>query len=526
MTISENAFNSNELSSFALPVCNGYEEDGWFDIHNNTYSGGDTVSDFGTYYLVNKAYTLSSDELVVEDGIIVGCNYDFLRNNIVIPQQADGQIIKGIANASEGVFEGKGIYFLELPATLEFIGNRAFANNILRILDLSPCTELNKIGKYAFYDNNIDSLDLSLCPGITEIGDYSFPYNNIKVLNLDACSSLTSIGYSSFYLNNIRTLDLSDCSALKIIKSESFVENHLSNIIFNGCTSLEVIDVYAFFFNDLTNIDLSSCPKLEVIDYGSFGANFISNLDLSGCTRLRQIGYESFHSNNLSSVDLSSCTSLMYIGWFAFDRNYMSSFTLPTPDYPGFEYWQDFFENPYYAGENVACDKEYRATDVYSGLTFSISDNREAIDSAKVNFNSKEYFSDADGKVTFQNILQGEYTYTVSAEGYEDVSGALVIGIDDVIEYVSMSGYSVPEMQDKGIALYPNPVQNEMFIEIPSQAAGGQLKIINSEGKLVFQQKINSGTMKLRLHQLCPGLYFYSIYKKDSEVVKTGKIKL
>ncbi len=522
MTISENAFSSNELSSFILPVCNGFEEFGWRDIYNNTFNGGDEVSDLATFYCVNTAYTLTSDDLVVEDGMVVACSYDFTRNNIIIPQTVNGQTIKGIANSSAGIFEGKGIYLLELPETIEYIGNRAFANNILRAVDFSNINGLTEIGKYAFYDNNIDSLDFSACPGLTKIRDYSFSKNNLKVLNLQGCTALTNIDYYAFFENKIKSVDFSECTALEAINTFSFCDNLITSLDFSGCTALTIIDHDAFYFNRIKSLDLSACTALKSIGGNSFGSNEIATLDLSGCTSLTRIWSEAFYANKLSSVDLSNCTALVFIGWFAFDNNYMGSFSLPTPGYPGFEYWQDVWENPFNAGETVSVDMEYRAVDVYSGLTFSISHGTEPIDSARVSFYTNEYFSNENGELIFPNILQGEYTYVVSAEGYEDVSGELLIGADDVIEYVNMSGASVHEMEDENIRLYPNPGNDNIYIEIPPQAEGSRIELTDSRGNLIILRQINISPLQLSLPNLNPGIYFYTIYK-DGVVIKKGK---
>jgi len=523
MTIGENAFNENDFSSFVLPLIDGFVADGWCDLYNNTYNAGDSVSDFASFYCVNNAYTFTSDDLEVEDGMIVGCSYDFARNYIRIPQTIGRQTITGIANASVGIFQGKEIYILELPETIEYIGTRAFANNNLRNVDFSNVPNLSEIGKEAFYENNIDTVDFSPCPGLTYIGIMSFQKNNIKALNLDGCGALTIVDHDAFMENKIKNLDLSDCTALTNIGQQAFSDNKLTAVDFSGCTSLTRVGYSAFFFNNITSVDFSNCTNLEVIANGAFYSNFISSLDLSGCTNLTRIEMEAFHTNSLSSVDLSNCTALVIIGWFAFEWNNMSSFTLPTPDYPGFEYWQDVHENPYNAGEIVSVDKEYRAMNVYSPLTFSISHGTEPIDSAMISFYTSEYYTDENGIKSFPKILQGTYSYTISAEGYDDASGELELGVDSLTVYVNMSGNSISEIENDNIHLYPNPGISEIFIEIPPQAEGALLEIFNSHGKIVLQQQINYSPLRLSSANLNPGFYFFTVCNQDAEVLKSGK---
>lgn len=523
MTIGEHAFSENDLSAFELPLIEGFEEEGWRDLYNIIHYAGDTVSNFASFYCVNNAYVLTADDLEVENGIIVGCSYDFARNYIRIPESINGEAITGIKDASVGIFQDKGIYILELSKNLEYIGTRAFAYNILRDVDFGTTPNLIEIGREAFLENFIDTLDLSGCSNLTRIGSSSFKdNNNMKALILEGCSSLKSIGDEAFWDNSIHSLDFSDCSSLTIIEYYAFMINNISSIDFSGCTSLVTIDTDAFFSNNISSVDLSNCTNLKTIGYGSFYGNYISSLNLSGCHALTLIDYEAFHSNSLSSVDLSNCPSLAILGYGAFSSNNMSSFTLPTPNYPGFEYWEDWFGETYNAGEIVTVNMEYRAKEVYSPLTFIISSSNGPVDSAMISFYSREYFCDENGIKSFPKILQGTYSYTVSAEGYEDATGVLELGVDSLTVYVNMSGNSVSEIENENIRLYPNPGVDELFVETPPLAEGARVEIINNNGKVVLQQQINSGFLKLSLPLLNAGVYFYRVYK-DGEVLKSGK---
>ena len=97
-------------------------------------------------------YTLTDDDVDVTGGVIQSCSYDFAITDIIIPDTQNGQAVIGIADAKtvhwidydyiEGVFEGKGITGLVLPSTIQFIGQRAFRTNEMKVLDLDKCQSL------------------------------------------------------------------------------------------------------------------------------------------------------------------------------------------------------------------------------------------------------------------------------------------------------------------------------------------------------------------------------------------------
>ena len=169
--IGNNAFYYNEnLPFIVLPIITANQFNGWKDGNNNSFLGGDKVTDFETYYYADMPYTLTDNDVVVdENGIIQSCSYDFFLKKIIIPEVLDEQSVKGIVDrqSSNGVFYKKGITSLKLPATIESIGTYAFYSNPLIELDLSACSKLSIIKGFAFNYNALTSLDLRSCYEIT-----------------------------------------------------------------------------------------------------------------------------------------------------------------------------------------------------------------------------------------------------------------------------------------------------------------------------------------------------------------------
>ncbi|MCA1745118.1 MAG: leucine-rich repeat domain-containing protein, partial [Bacteroidales bacterium] len=132
---------------------------------------------------------------------------------ITIPNELDGQTIKGIKTLSEnGIFSHKGIYELTLPTTLEEICFSAFAQNNLTSIDLLRCENLHTIDQYAFYSNSITTLVIPST--ITTLGYNSFAYNNLEEVTIALNSQLNLIGSNAFNANT-ENLEVTFPSPLK-----------------------------------------------------------------------------------------------------------------------------------------------------------------------------------------------------------------------------------------------------------------------------------------------------------------------
>jgi uncharacterized repeat protein (TIGR02543 family) len=60
-------------------------------------------------------------------------------------------------------------------------------------------------------------------------------------------------------------------------------------------------------------------------------------------------------------------------------------------------------------------------------VTFNVSDSEGAVQGASVTFNGETKTTDIQGKVTFVGVVFGEKPYTVSKDGYGDVSGSVSV---------------------------------------------------------------------------------------------------
>jgi len=69
-------------------------------------------------------------------------------------------------------------------------------------------------------------------------------------------------------------------------------------------------------------------------------------------------------------------------------------------------------------------------------ITFSVSDSEGAVQGANVTFNSETKTTDSQGKAIFNGVAVGDKQYSVSKDGYGDVSGSIVVDSSKTVNVV------------------------------------------------------------------------------------------
>jgi len=291
----------------------------------------------------------------------------------------------------------------------------------------------------------------------------------------------------------------------------------------SGCSKLEIIDDEAFSANDIKQIDLSDCISLKNIGWQAFLWNgFLTDVNLDGCTSLITIEQWAFSGTSLGSVDLSSCTALVNLGYGAFDETQVSNVVLPTPDYPGFEYWEDTDGNIFYAGDTVCKVNGYNAKDVHTPVTFVVTNDDSPFEGASIDFYNGPYITNELGLVVLANVLQGTYTYIVSAEGFADVQGEVMVDVDSLSITIEMSGVTVGEIPENIVSVYPNPGTKHLNISLPEALIRAKAQLYNNSGQLILEKEFHAGKLNLNTATLPLGIYLYRIVEGD-KTIYSGK---
>jgi len=364
------AFADNSgLKSIVLPTNANAGFIDYQDGVGNGYDAGDSITIFGTNYFANMPYILADDDVVVVDGVIQSCSYDFSNTNIAIPIILDGQTVAGIKDAPDkdsGVFANKGITFVNLPATLQTIGDYSFYSNELPVVTIPD--SVVAIGTAAFSTNRLTNVKFAdtvlfdtigssafsanrfrnvVVPnGVAVIGSSAFAYNRslasvtmpntvaeigsnaflntssaiVTIPTITIPASVEKIGSGAFLNAVLKNIVFEDGGQLKTIGSSAFYSCRLSGklVIPHGVTS---IGAKAFGYNNLSEVYV---PNTVVNIYkDAFKANRITRVDFEENSRLESIGMYAFQENTIYAITIPN--SVTSIGNGAFNANALKS---------------------------------------------------------------------------------------------------------------------------------------------------------------------------------------------------------
>lgn len=413
-------------------------------------------SSFGLLFSLTSVvagYTLTDDDVVVAGGIILSCSYDFSDPNITIPNELDGQTVIGIADksAGNGVFQNKGIQYVNLPETLEFIGDYAFYGNpIAQYFDFESLS-LTSIGDYAFYIAEAGDIEgIQFSNTIEHIGNYAFYGHQIQDLFFEMAEQLKSIGDYAFYSEDVQAGDIyiSNLPLLENIGAYAF-HYYGGFVEIENNPSLQWIGDHAFY-GCLTWIN--DCDALDSIAAYAFSGGW-----LGSCPNLRYIGDYAFYCDvetDMDGVSLSGCPNLVYIGIDAlympnhvdhYGQHDQYSITLPYPGIDGYNYKWTANGNHYEGGSAVT---------VYGGLTavlepaydvtFIVEHDGAPVEGAEITLTSMNHkykgYTIPSGECVFTNLLaEVNKPYTIRREQYEDYTGWIDVIDTDVSEQVDLS---------------------------------------------------------------------------------------
>jgi uncharacterized repeat protein (TIGR02543 family) len=330
--IGKNAFSINSLTNILLPPNHA-------DPNFIEYKKGDgtivtEITEFTDFYYANIPYELTDEDVIVTEGMIDTCTYDFVYKNIIIPETLDGQAVIGISDG--GVFKSKDIVSVQLPTTLEYIGSHAFSSNNIASLNIGSNVEI--IGDSAFSSNSLVILDIP--DAVISIGASSFCDNDID--NLTLGNSVQIISDSAFYQNFINELTLPN--SLLVIDGEAFYQNSIDTLIIPN--SVTKVGNYAFYSNNMRELTLGN--SLDTIGEGAFKSNILQVISLPNSiitiedeafygnpitnvnlgNSIQNIGAKSFYGSRISNISLPN--SLVFIGSEAFRSNYLVNVTVPS----------------------------------------------------------------------------------------------------------------------------------------------------------------------------------------------------
>lgn len=145
-----------------------------------------------------------------------------------------------------------------------------------------------------------------------------------------------------------------------------------------------------------------------------------------------------------------------------------------------------------------------------------------------------------DGEEIWEHTFGGEESDYSSALVCTPDSGCVFTGTtakgslggNDIVFYrISKTGQAlvvsaIPPVNDsiEQISVYPNPASNRFTIYIDTKIQNQfELKLYNTTGQLLYQNRVEPNTKSIHYPQLPPGVYVYSVQQKN-KVVFNGKL--
>jgi len=152
-------------------------------------------------------------------------------------------------------------------------------------------------------------------------------------------------------------------------------------------------------------------------------------------------------------------------------------------------------------------------------VTFDITDaDGQSVDQAVITL---EDFQNEAGDYVFEDIANGNYSYTVEKPGFYTETGELAVEGDDVLVKVLLGqdDVGIPRTEITGASVYPNPAASTIFIQ--SQQTIQSIHLSDINGRKVIEVRPQSENHSLDVSHIPAGFYILRLENQvDSEAHK------
>jgi photosystem II stability/assembly factor-like uncharacterized protein len=124
--------------------------------------------------------------------------------------------------------------------------------------------------------------------------------------------------------------------------------------------------------------------------------------------------------------------------------------------------------------------------------------------------------------VVYKQLINGEYTYDVNAEGYESLIGeSLTVAGEAQVVNVTMSQVGIGVLDKEEYSIYPNPAKDYVYIKSEGKFSAF---VYSEDGKLIEQIHSNNNAT-LNVKSLTSGVYFIKIRNHNKEATQQIIVK-
>jgi hypothetical protein len=150
------------------------------------------------------------------------------------------------------------------------------------------------------------------------------------------------------------------------------------------------------------------------------------------------------------------------------------------------------------------------------GVTFTILSGSSPVVGASISINELEITSNSEGLATI-NLPNGTYSFKVSADGYIDATGSIVVYSDAVSETVNLVAVGIDNTSLSNVIVYPNPFRNTIYLE--NLQGLKRIVIIDITGKIVFSRQVEEVFNYTIDIDLAYGVYLLNLIGDDGKKV-------
>lgn len=162
----------------------------------------------------------------------------------------------------------------------------------------------------------------------------------------------------------------------------------------------------------------------------------------------------------------------------------------------------------------------YAGTDVFEIFEAAILLDFGCNEDAET-FMGRHYFFYGIYDVPYNN----PFDYVIEANGNEQMLTVTNVNGDQAF-YGTQPILSVQGFDESSIAMYPNPVKNELFLRLKNNAGKLNVKILNIEGKLLSTQNLRlEKQASIDVSNLKSGVYFLNIEDENGNTIIKKFIK-
>ncbi|MFP4447129.1 MAG: C25 family cysteine peptidase [Bacteroidales bacterium] len=146
-------------------------------------------------------------------------------------------------------------------------------------------------------------------------------------------------------------------------------------------------------------------------------------------------------------------------------------------------------------------------TRVYK-LKFTVSNKEgEAIEGAEITADSESTVTDSDGEAIME-LPSGEYTYTISAEGYKEYEKTTELTSNKTIDVTMVTDETgISKLESEGLKVYPNPADERLIIEKTTDESI-EYQLVDMSGKTVQNGMLSQPVNQVDISDHSEGVYF------------------